>query len=112
MTQKRGFASNTQSFGFTNGYVDRFDHRRWLSPLQSKALIQDKFQPFSSGARACIATHLVMTELRLFLATFFREFAGVKLASSTTDASMRVLDRFHIAPVSKRCEVIVPAGKA
>lgn len=89
-----------------------FDHRRWLSPSQSKTLIQDKFQPFSSGARACIAIHLVMIEMRVFVATFFREFAGVKLAPWTTDASMRILDRFHIAPVSKRCEVIVPAGKA
>lgn len=88
-----------------------FDHRRWLSPSQSKALIQDKFQPFSSGARACIATHLVMIEMRLFVATYFREFAGVKLAPSTTEASMRITDRFHIAPVSKHCDVVIPAGK-
>ena len=92
--------------------MDRFDHRRWLSPSQSKTLIQDKFQPFSSGARACIATHLVMIELRLFVATFFREFAGIKLAPSTTEASMRIVDRFHIAPVSRHCEVTVPAGTA
>lgn len=96
----------------TNICAYRFDYRRWLDPSQSKALIQDKFQPFSSGARACIAIHLVMIELRLFVATFFREFAGAKLAPSTTDASMRIVDRFHIAPVSKRCEVVVPERKA
>lgn len=112
MTQKCESVFNSQLSWFANGYVRRFDHRRWLSPSQSKTLIQDKFQPFSSGARACIAIHLVMIEMRVFVATFFREFAGVKLAPWTTDASMRILDRFHIAPVSKRCEVIVPAGKA
>lgn len=112
MTQKRESASHSQLSSLTNGSVDRFDYRRWLSPSQSKALIQDKFQPFSSGARACIATHLVMIEMRLFVATYFREFAGVKLAPSTTEASMRITDRFHIAPVSKHCDVIVPAGKA
>jgi len=88
--------------------MDRFDHRRWLSPSQSKNPIQDKFQPFSSGARACIAIHLVMIEMRLFVAVFFREFAGAKLAPSTTDESMRITDRFHIAPKSKRCEIIIP----
>ena len=100
------------SIPFSNGYADRFDYRRWSSPSQSKALIQDKFQPFSSGARACIATNLVMIEMRLFVATYFREFAGVKLAPSTTDETMRITDRFHIAPVSKHCEVIVPNKKA
>ena len=93
---------------FVNGSVGRFDYRRWLSPSQSKTLIQDKFQPFSSGARACIATHLVMIEMRVFVATFFREFPGAKLAPSTTEESMRILDRFHIAPVTHRCDVIVP----
>ena len=92
--------------------MNRFDHKRWLLPSQSKTLVQDKFQPFSSGARACIATHLVMMEMRLFVAGFFREFVGVKLAPSTTDASMRILDRFHISPTSGRCDVIVPGKKA
>ena len=110
--RKRKCASKPQLSRFAKGYGDRFDHRRWLSPSQSKALIQDKFQPFSSGARACIAIHLAMTEMRLFVATFFRELAGVKLAPSTTDSSMRILDRFHITPISERCEVIVPAEKA
>ena len=91
---------------------DSFDHRRWLSPSQSKTLVQDRFQPFSSGARACIAIHLVMIELRLFVSIFFRDCAGVKLAPTTTEASMRILDRFHISPNAKRCEVVVPAGKA
>jgi len=90
----------------------RFDPKRWLDPSQSKALIQDKFQPFSSGARACIATHLVMIEMRLFVAIFFRECAGVRLAPSVTDRSMRILDRFHIAPVTHNCDVIVPGEKA
>ena len=53
-----------------------------------------------------------MIEMRLFVATFFKEFAGVKLAPSATDASMRIIDRFHIAPVTKRCEVIIPDVKA
>ena len=88
--------------------IHRFDHKRWLSPSQSKTLIQEKFQPFSSGARACIAIHLVMIELRVFVSVFFRECAGAKLAPSTTEKSMRVLDRFHIQPNSKRCEVIIP----
>lgn len=91
---------------------EKFDHTRWLSPSQSKTLVQDKFQPFSSGARACIAIHLVMIELRVFVSVFFRDCAGVKLAPSTTDASMRILDRFHISPNAKRCEVIVPDEKA
>ena len=113
MTQKCKSASNSQLCCFVvNGYVDRFDYRRWLSPSQSKTLIQDKFQPFSSGARACIATHLVMIEMRIFVATYFREFAGVKLAPSTTDATMRITDRFHIAPVSKHCDVVIPTEKA
>ena len=102
----------SQRFRSTDVYVDRFDHRRWLSPEQSKTMIQDKFQPFSSGARACIAIHLVMIEMRLFVSMFFRECAGAKLAPSTTDASMKILDRFHIAPRTKRCGVIVPPAKA
>jgi len=92
--------------------MDSFDHRRWLSPSQSKTLVQDNFQPFSSGARQCIAIHLVMIEMRLFVSVFFRECAGVKLAPSTTDASMRILDRFHICPNAKRCEVVVADEKA
>ena len=112
MTQKRECASSCQLSWFIDGYVDRFDYKRWHLPSQSKALVQDKFQPFSSGARACIAINLAMFEMRIFVATFFREFAGVKFAPSTTDASMRIIDRFHIAPVSKHCDVIIPAGKA
>lgn len=49
-----------------------------------------------------------MIEMRLFVSVFFREFAGAKLALSTTDKSMRILDRFHIAPNSRRCEVTIP----
>jgi len=49
-----------------------------------------------------------MIEMRLFVAVFFRELAGAKLAPSTTEKSMRVSDRFHINPVSKRCEIVVP----
>jgi cytochrome P450 len=64
-----------------------------MKPGQSKALQTDKFQPFSSGARGCIAIHLVMTELRLFVATFFRELPGLKLAPSVTEESMVILDR-------------------
>lgn len=92
--------------------MNRFDPERWCAPGQSKALTSDTFQPFSSGARACIAIHLVMTELRLFTAQFFREFPGLKLGPSVSDKSMRILDRFHIAPVSKSLEVIVPEPKA
>lgn len=94
---------------FANVYVNRFDHRRWLSPSQSKALTQDNFQPFSAGARNCIAMHLVMIELRLFAATFFREFRGAKLAPSTTDESMKIQDRFHIGPIARSCKIILPA---
>ena len=53
-----------------------------------------------------------MIEMRLFVAGFFREFVGVKLAPSTTDASMRILDRFHISPISGHCDVIIPVEKA
>lgn len=52
-----------------------------------------------------------MTEMRLFVAKFFKEFAGAGLASSTTDKTMAITDRFHIAPVSKRCDIVVPEGK-
>ena len=48
----------------------------------------------------------------MFVSVFFRECAGVKLAPSTTEASMRVLDRFHISPNAKRCEVVVSGEKA
>jgi cytochrome P450 len=91
-------------------YIHSFDHKRWLSPSANKNMIQDKFQPFSSGARACIAIHLVMIEMRLFVAVFFREFAGAKLAPSTTSNSMKIIDRFHIAPTAHRCEIIVPVA--
>ena len=52
-----------------------------------------------------------MIELRVFVSVFFRECAGAQLARSTTDKSMRVLDRFHIQPNSKRCEIVVPSEK-
>ena len=64
-----------------------------MKPGQSKALQTDAFQPFSSGARGCIAIHLVMTELRLFCATLFRELPGLSLGASVTDKSMRISDR-------------------
>ncbi len=53
-----------------------------------------------------------MIELRVFVSVFFRECRGAKLAPSTTDASMRILDRFHISPNAKRCEIVVPDEKA
>ena len=64
-----------------------------MKPGQSKALQTDKFQAFSSGARGCIAIHLVMTELRLFVATFFRELPDLKLGPSVSEKSMRISDR-------------------
>ena len=64
-----------------------------MVPGQSKALQTDVFQPFSSGARGCIAIHLVMTELRLFVATFFRELPGISLSASVTPQNMKVDDR-------------------
>lgn len=44
-----------------------------MKSSQSKSLTQNGFQPFLSGSRICIATHLVMIELRLFAAVFFSE---------------------------------------
>ncbi|CAK3809101.1 cytochrome p450 [Lecanosticta acicola] len=61
------------------GNAEKFDPERWLK--RSKALTQDAFHPFSSGPRACIAIHLIMTELRLFAAHFFWEFSRIENGS-------------------------------
>lgn len=88
-------------------YWCRFDHRRWLDPTRSKSLVQDAFQPFSSGTRVCIAYNLVMVELRLFVAAFFTEFPNAKISSRTTDEGMRIIDRFHIGPRDQCCHINV-----
>jgi hypothetical protein len=49
-------------------------------------------------------------EIRYAAALLFRECKGLRLAESTTEESMEMLNHFLIAPKSHRCEVTMEVG--
>ena len=41
------------------------------------------------------------------MATLFREIPNIKLADTTTPASMKFLDYFSIKPAGGKCEIVL-----
>ena len=83
-----------------------FDVGRWLDPARANDAARNAMMPWGGGSRICLGMHLARMELRLATAVFFRKLGGAKLAGSTTKESMRVENRFLIAPVGHKCEIV------
>lgn len=56
------------------------------------------YSPFGAGSRTCLGIHLAMMELRIAIATFFRNFRGAKLVAGQ---KMEVENFFLIKPKMK-----------
>lgn len=63
---------------------------------------------FGGPARLCVGQNIAKLQLFHSVFKFFRECGETKLAISTTEESMSMVDYFTIKPVADRC-VIVPA---
>lgn len=58
---------------------DVFDPERWTDPDAAAVRAREKcLVPFSRGSRACIGQNLAMSELYIFLGTFFRRFDNLE----------------------------------
>ncbi|KAH7077018.1 cytochrome P450 [Paraphoma chrysanthemicola] len=88
-----------------------FNPQRWISSKEGcvaeahSSAAKTAFHPFGVGARSCIGVHLARMELRYAVTFFFRECKGIRLAPSTTPASMEFENFFLIAPKAHRCEI-------
>lgn len=86
---------------------EKFDHTRWLTPDGVSSAARDVYLPFGGGTRICIGIHLAKMELRLAAAKFFRECPGARLAPSTTDECMEMVNFFLISPKGRKCEIVL-----
>lgn len=86
-----------------------FDHTRWLEGGQASSSDAAKaaFTPFGAGGRVCIGRHLAMMELRLAVATFFRECRGASISSLTTEYDMEMDNLFLIEPRGGTCKIVM-----
>ncbi|KAF4306229.1 cytochrome P450 [Botryosphaeria dothidea] len=76
---------------------EKFDPYRWLDASSSEAA-KMAYSPFGAGSRTCLGIHLAMMELRIAIATFFRNFRGAKLVAGQ---KMEVENFFLIKPKMK-----------
>ncbi|KAI9716070.1 MAG: hypothetical protein M1828_000481 [Chrysothrix sp. TS-e1954] len=91
--------------------VELFKPERWLADGGSlQKQVGDAFSPFGAGSRTCLGIHLAWMELRLAVATLFRECRGMKLAEEMTQEEMVFEDFFLMKPRGKRCLVTMKSG--
>jgi len=62
---------------------------------------------FGGSARMCVGQNVARIEILHAVSRFFRECEGVRLADSTTEESMAMVDYFAITPRGGKC-VVVP----
>jgi cytochrome P450 len=88
-----------------------FRPERWLKE-NTKERLDRYLAPFSRGTRACIGQNLALAELRLTLATLFREF-DLELYETTREDVDIAHDSFSAIPRldSKGVRVLVQQGK-
>ena len=51
-----------------------FDPKRWLNPSLTKNVSNLNYLPFLTGARGCIGNKVALTELKVLLSMFIRNF--------------------------------------
>jgi cytochrome P450 len=78
---------------------------RWLGTKEVLTEVKTLFMPFSSGPRACLGKNLAMMELKVITATLIRRF-HIRSASTTTEASMAMIDHFLVIPKGGKCDLI------
>jgi len=82
-----------------------FNPDRWLNPTPA---MKEHIMVFGGPARLCVGQNIARLELLRAVAKFFRECGNTRLAASTTDESMEMVDYFAIKPRAGVC-IIEPA---
>jgi cytochrome P450 len=54
--------------------ADNFDPKRWLNPSLIKNVSNLNYLPFSNGTRSCIGNKVALTEFKIILSMFVRNF--------------------------------------
>lgn len=86
---------------------DSWKPERWLDaePEKLKAM-EYSWVPFGYGARICIGQHLAWMELKLLIASLYRQFS-TSLSETSTDQDMIPLNTLATVPRGLRCELYV-----
>lgn len=61
---------------------------------------------FGGPARFCVGMNIARLEILHAVSTFFRDCGQTKLAQSTTDESMQMLEFFAIKPRAGVCMIV------
>ena len=105
-----GTIVSTQAWTFQrdpNVFEDplKFNPDRWL---QATPAMKEHMMVFGGPARICVGQNIARLELLHAVSKFFRECGDTRLAKSTTEASMEMVDYFAIKPKAGVC-MIEPA---
>ncbi|KAK4500352.1 hypothetical protein PRZ48_008541 [Zasmidium cellare] len=85
---------------------ERFDPDRWTNVTTE---MREHFQTFGGAIRTCLGQNVARMELLHATSLFFHELPNARLAPTTTDSSMDIIDYFVIKPKSGKCEITLAA---
>lgn len=85
----------------------RFDISRWMPDKTLTDTQNLVYSPFGWGPRSCLGIHFAQMEMRYAAALFFRKFPTARLASVTTDFTMKPKEFFVISPVGGECKIMI-----
>lgn len=86
---------------------EEFDISRWMPDKTLTDTQKLVYSPFGWGPRSCLGIHFAQMEMRYAAALFFRKFPTARLASVTTDFTMKPKEFFVISPVGGECKIMI-----